>query len=575
MILRCLVVTVTRNRKGQPIRAGKIVAADPITIGRGADNSIYLPDPRVHLNHGLIRNNETGKLYIEAQDAPIDVNGELRSRTKLRRGARILIGPYRITPEPPTGRDHDFGLAIEMVQPLPEGLGDLRESSPTLLSSTWLPKRGLAWALFAAAGLSCLALPLAYATSPRFRAEAANRLPARLGGVAWDAAWDPGPLSTGHQPLKQRCDACHQMPFEPVSDEACSKCHVATGAHVRNSSGGPGPGLGVRCAECHRDHKGERGLIRVDSGLCVGCHGNLKARSPNSTLPSITDFASDHPPLSLSVLNAETGAVERWTPERLASSPEAAGLKFAHEKHLAPEGIRSPSGPRVLLCAQCHRPDAARTRYLPVTMAEGCAECHRLEFDPAVTARQAPHGKPDEILTSLREFYARMALDERPIDVALVNDLLQRPATETGRVERRRALAWAEQKARASAADLLETRVCVQCHVVSRVESGASSETPGDPRFLVRPVRFTERWLQGITFDHKSHQQADCEKCHDVRSSGSSADIAMPTLETCRSCHAGTAPVRGKVRSPCETCHSFHQQPPREAPRAAAPAVSR
>lgn len=565
MILRCLVVTVTRNRKGQPIRAGKVVQGDPITIGRGAESSIYLPDPRVHLRHGLIRNNDLGKLYVEAQDAPIDVNGELRDRAKLRRGVRILIGPYQITPEPAVNDDHDFGLAIEMVQPLPEGMGELRSQSRTLLASTWLPKRAMAWALFLVAGLSCLALPLGYATSHKFREQAAKTFPEPLRRVAWDAVWDAGPLSLAHQTLKDRCDACHQTPFERVPDRACVRCHAATGQHVRDAASSSAAGLGGRCAECHRDHKGERGLVRSDSSLCVDCHGDLKNQFSRSTLTSISDFATDHPAFALSVLNAETGAIERWDKERAQSSSEASGLKFPHDKHLAPAGIRSPSGARVLVCSHCHKPDAARIRYQPVSMVESCSECHRLEFEPAVTSRQAPHGKPEEILTTLREFYSRIALGERPIDVTLVNDLLRKPLQDAGRIERQRALIWAERKAQAVALDLIETRVCVQCHAVSRepaLEVADRGPEGGVPPWRIQPVRITSRWMPGSAFDHKAHGQTACEKCHDVRSSKTSADVAMPTIATCRSCHAGSVAASGKIRSTCETCHSFHQHPP-------------
>jgi hypothetical protein len=89
---------------------------------------------------------------------------------------------------------------------------------------------------------------------------------------------------------------------------------------------------------------------------------------------------------------------------------------------------------------------------------------------------------------------------------------------------------------------------------------GAAASDPG-PGWIIQPVKITADWLPGSTFDHRSHQQSACEKCHDVRSSKSSADIAIPTLVTCRSCHAGAVAVKGKIRSPCETCHSFHQHP--------------
>ena len=179
-------------------------------------------------------------------------------------------------------------------------------------------------------------------------------------------------------------------------------------------------------------------------------------------------------------------------------------------------------------------------------------------------------GSPAIFLARAR--YSRIALGERPIDVTLVNDLLRKPIAEAGRVERKRALAWAEEKAQTVATELIETRVCVQCHGVSRVlaETPAAAGPAPDPgpEWIIQPVRITADWLPGSTFDHKSHQQSPCEKCHDVRSSKSSADIAIPTLATCRSCHAGAVAVKDKVRSPCETCHSFHQHPRPASPAA-------
>lgn len=572
MILRCQVVTVTRNRKGQPIRSAKVVAGDPITVGRGGDATVHLPDPRVHLRHAVIRNDDLGKLWVEALEAQIDVNGELRSRAKVRRGDRILIGPYRILPEPPTGPDHDFTLAIELVQPYPEEMVDLRARSRTTLNATWLPKRALAWALFALVAALGLALPIAYATSPRFKqAAGASTLPASVAGVAWDTVWDPGPLSSGHQALSRRCDACHQIPFERVRDAACTKCHVSTGAHVSAASAGKGVVLGTRCVDCHRDHKGQ-GASHTDTTPCSDCHRDLKGRYPTTTVASASDFAADHPAFALSVLNPRTGSVEKVAADRVATYREESGLKFPHATHLSPKGVRSPTGLRRLECGQCHRLDVASLRFQPVKMTEDCAECHRLEFEPAVTSRQAPHGDPALILTQLREFYSRIALGERPIDVTLVNDLLRRPVAPANRVEQANARAWAEAKAQAVATELIEKRLCVQCHEVTRRPAGqvlVSSE--GGSPWTIAPVQITKRWLPNAAFDHGAHKISTCESCHDVKASRTSADIAMPTIATCRTCHSGAAEVPGKVRSPCQTCHSFHLQPvPRSGSLAAA-----
>ncbi|MBK5255262.1 MAG: hypothetical protein JJE39_04445 [Vicinamibacteria bacterium] len=433
---------------------------------------------------------------------------------------------------------------------------DLKRRSKILLSSTWLPKRALAWAGFAAIACFGLAFPLAYATSPAFKQSSTQEFPQPLRNVVWDVAWDPGPLSLGHQSLSRRCDVCHQVPFERVQDKACVKCHVVTGDHVSAVSAKAGVSLVTRCAECHRDHKGENAIVRTDAQLCVGCHGDIGALYPKTSLAAVSDFADAHPRFALTMVNASTGEVEAVPPDAVVSLHENSGLKFPHATHLAPAGIRSPQGLRVLECAQCHRPDEAGVRFQSVKMKDTCSECHRLEFEPALTTRQAPHGDPAAVLTSLREFYSSIALGERPIDVTLVNDLLRRPVASRSEVTQRNAFAWAEGKAQTVAADLIEKRVCMQCHDVRRA---SASSTPAGSEWVIAPVKITARWMPGAVFDHRTHRISTCQTCHDVKSSKTSADIAMPTLAVCRSCHVGAVAVRGKVRSPCEMCHSFHQ----------------
>jgi predicted CXXCH cytochrome family protein len=552
MNLRCQIVMVTRNRKGQPVRSARLGSGDPITLGRSPESTVHLPDPRVPLHHALIRSNEAGEFYLEAREAPLVVNGESQSTTKLRPGARILVGPYEITPEPPSAADHDFALAIELAQPLTEGVNDLRDRSVIALDGTWLSKRAFSWAALILVGLVGLVLPLAFARSVQSREVVSAMLPGRLKAVAWNAAWDAGPLALGHQTIGNRCEACHMAPFERVPDAACTKCHVAaaTPDHLGKKALDVGMKLGTRCAECHRDHRGPGALVRTDSSLCVNCHGDIKSLYPQTTLATISDFGNDHPPFALSMIDASTGKVARAIPGTPGFSGEASGLKFPHAKHLDKKGIRTPTGVRVIECAQCHKLDAVGARFEPIAMVGNCSECHRLEFEPAATKRQVPHGKPAEILTTLREFYSGVALGDAAIDVTLENDLLRRPTVEAGRVLRVNARSWADQKARAVAADLFERRLCVQCHQVSRDAAAG---------WVIAPVKITARWLPGAAFDHESHKQAPCEKCHAVSNSKTSADVAIPDLASCRTCHSGAAVVAGKVPSPCETCHSFHQ----------------
>ena len=256
-----------------------------------------------------------------------------------------------------------------------------------------------------------------------------------------------------------------------------------------------------------------------------------------------------------------TNTPQRVSAARVPSFKEKSGLKFPHAKHLNPKGVRSPSGPQVMQCASCHEPDTARARYEPVKMQTHCAECHRLQFEPAVTSREVPHGNPNGALATMREFYSLIALGERPIDVTLVDGLLRRPSGGSPEIERKRALGWAESKARAMAKDLIETRLCAQCHEVSRFGSDTppAMDPGGDPHWTIAPIKLTERWFPGSEFSHKAHQNATCESCHNAGTSMNSADIAMPTIVTCQGCHVGNVAVPGKIRSTCELCHSFHQ----------------
>ena len=72
------------------------------------------------------------------------------------------------------------------------------------------------------------------------------------------------------------------------------------------------------------------------------------------------------------------------------------------------------------------------------------------------------------------------------------------------------------------------------------------------------PVRTTHRWMPQARFDHHTHERTPCKECHDVAGSKSSHDIAMPDIDSCRHCHAGSSPQEGKVTSSCLLCHGFH-----------------
>ena len=74
-MIRCLLVHISRNRRGQPIREDRLISGDILRIGRGSDCKIHLPDPRVNLNHAVIKNADDGKLYMEGEGTTLNING--------------------------------------------------------------------------------------------------------------------------------------------------------------------------------------------------------------------------------------------------------------------------------------------------------------------------------------------------------------------------------------------------------------------------------------------------------------------------------------------------------------------
>jgi hypothetical protein len=59
-------------------------------------------------------------------------------------------------------------------------------------------------------------------------------------------------------------------------------------------------------------------------------------------------------------------------------------------------------------------------------------------------------------------------------------------------------------------------------------------------------------------FDHVKHRTNKCADCHAVTKSHSSADVAIPAIVDCRTCHAGNKAAPNKIVSTCVACHGFH-----------------
>jgi len=548
-MIYCKLVQITRNSRGQPIDEERELAGDSLRIGRGADCIIHLPDPRIRLNHAFIRHADDGKLYLESADELLNFNGEFRKREALNIGMRVNIGPYLFVVE---GQDneHELILSYELTQPLSDERTELKKRSRTGLTQTGLSKRFIALALALLIGILFLALPVMNTISPKLQTSSKN-LP-----IALDESWNPGPISAAHKSIATDCRQCHSKPFIQVEDTACTACHKNIGDHSENKAIQAGMFGETRCASCHLEHKANRALTKSNPGLCVDCHGHLKGRMADLTkipLDDIHDFSKDHPAFKLSMqIGSKPTDIVRIAQSDKANLKENSGLKFPHDVHLAANGVKSPNGLITMQCNSCHLPDEAGVRFKPVSMQEHCASCHRLEFEPAVTSRQVPHGDVANVMTTLREFYGTQSINETPIDVATIDGLLRRPDQTVAKAERTSAVTWANKKANVIATDLFEVRVCVTCHQVTPDKNNA------DEPWIIAPVNITQHWLPKNNFAHSQHSNSSCDSCHNVAQSKKSADISIPDITNCQGCHSGATLARDKVTSTCESCHGFH-----------------
>jgi predicted CXXCH cytochrome family protein len=552
--MRILLITVTRNRKGQPLRSERTVEGEMIRLGRGTQCEIHLPDPRVSLYHAAIYR-QGDSIFIQAPEAELSVDGGPEREARLVPRVHVALGPYDLTVEPPP-EGYDLAIAIELTRPMPDDLAEIKAKSRTTLEQSGLSRRTPAWTLALIIALLFFAVPVINALLLPLRPLTA-RLP-----IPPDASWNPGVLSAGHQEFGRNCGKCHEIPFVHVRDHACLECHRNTPGHVAALAVQQRLFAGTRCASCHADHKGPLALVRRDPVLCVSCHGDLKRREPDTTLADATDFAANHPAFKLTIWQGpgprDAIRVPQTDKARLVQRSQ---LKFPHDVHLKPS-LRGPKGRKTLECASCHLPDASGRSFAAIEMKQACVECHTLEFEPAVTTRQVPHGSADDAMLTVQEFYANIALNNIPVDVVDLGDirrgLPRLPGGVISEAQRQQALAWAKNKAEQVSEDLFAKRVCIVCHEVAKTMTAGEMGTR--VAWTIAPVHVATAWFSKARFDHASHRTGNfkCADCHDVVTSHSSADIAIPDIGKCRQCHTGSAPAGDKVVSTCVSCHAFH-----------------
>lgn len=604
----CVVSTLTRRARGGVARRDTDISAAAIRIGRGAECEIYLADPRIPLHAAEIVEQPGGIFMQSVPPFDLRANGAPTRVAKLKVGDKLAVGPYDLgVVEAPIGKQ--FALTVELARPLGDDLDQLKARSRTSLADTWLGKRRAAWALFLLVAAVFLALPLA-----GFFGKAAQKLSDPPAGLmaSFDQTWLSGTISGAHNFFGNRCEACHQKPFEQVADRACTACHASTPHHAdvklfERAAAGATPA----CQSCHKEHNGRQAIVLSDQRFCSGCHASLKGRVAESKLQNSGDFLTNHlqfrPSVMVDSRAPDGGKIERISLAETAKGAdgkpllrEVSGLRFPHAVHLTrmtvtardgkpAQGVNSPTGRRVLDCKDCHVGEPGGAGLLPINMETHCQECHPIKL---TTERSLPHAKPKEVQDIGRDYYYRVALENavyrdpqaREVEPRMLQP--RRPGRPETREELAEAAAWAEDQRKAFVRYAGEP-LCGYCHTTTT--NAASGE------WDVQRPKLVDRWLPLSKFHHRSHQTVACTGCHaaqtnEVAAEGAtlgagqvwvasaacervavqkemlagnplpslcSADVLLPKIETCRQCHGGEQ-ATNLVPSTCIMCHEFH-----------------
>jgi hypothetical protein len=241
-------------------------------------------------------------------------------------------------------------------------------------------------------------------------------------------------------------------------------------------------------------------------------------------------------------------------------------LKFNHELHLTSPTVTWQG--RMLECDDCHKPDATGMYHLKITYEENCRKCHAIQFDVRNPDLLIPHGNVEEVRAFLRtlpqqyaDYAARakgFANQARNADFAREQIALLRADFGSGEELERSVFYNEKRQGPVASVGGIEGNApakfpgCAYCHEVTPARSGIAQVTA--------PV-IPDRWLGRSLFDHSKHLQniqnlprMDCAVCHDAVHSRESADIILPSKQTCAQCHS----PKGGVANNCTTCHEYH-----------------
>jgi hypothetical protein len=419
------------------------------------------------------------------------------------------------------------------------------------------------------------------------------------------------------------CKACHDpnLNLSPLNIQLadvnvkCQGCHTHMDFHQPNVVTEK---VDNSCTACHQEHLGAGPMRAVANVSCEACHNNkenmeasaakgcallgnltsgpeydkkFNALFPVLTKPGLVTFIAPRP------LNGYTTVFKSFAvghPEFQIQADKLTDpdtLQFGHQQHFQRDipKVKGPDGKLVALesnCAYCHQTDSNGGYMLSISFEKSCKVCHNLQVDPTLPGLSVPHPDHNDS-TSVKNFlltiqtqyevYARTQLKMTAAnDVA--NFIGKHIATLKSifPVETSNQLVanvfyagkdFVKEPGKPARRALFQG--CALCHEVKQ------DPASGDP--VVTPPVIPDRWMTRAVFRHADHltqnndktpdpnqtiaeKSQHCETCHAVANSTKTADINLPTKDSCAQCHSPA----GGVVSNCTTCHQYHNQ---EAPK--------
>ena len=547
--MKIIIQRVSERQSGQ---LEQRFEGEVLRIGRASDQDIRIDEVNLPLSIGEIT--ESGGQLILTAKAPklIRLNGEEVRQQTLKASDQIVIGDTEIVIENAT--PNEGRLRVHSTAPRSK-----KSAAATSILAAVAPgpsKRWLSWAAIIAVAYFGWISPWSTTSFTMEGMSSSEPSSVSMVQVSSEAIWTTGPLHNVHRSIGDDCSACHETPFEPVTDAACLSCHESTPHHFDPLTFHDADSMLGRCAECHIEHVEPSHLILRDDQGCTDCHADIdNIAGARSQLRAVSSWSAGHPEFKVSIPRLEQAG--GWSTERISiDSPLAmssSNLIFPHSVHMNPDGIEGPEGPEQLNCGSCHQPDEGEIGMQPVSMEQHCSSCHLLTFDPDHPERELPHGEPGDLLLMMEEFYARRTLIGATLAAGRPAFDAERPgrSNQLDEAARAEALRLAKELAVQSAEDIFERTTCAVCHDVTRRGDGMT------PAWDVAPVYINQHWMPLSRFDHGAHTNETCESCHAAETSLVSSDILMPDIASCQTCH-GDERTDDKLVSVCLDCHSFH-----------------